>query len=60
MRPSTAQPDSGVRDAALARLLAEADGAVGSGIGAHFDGEVLTITSRPGATPAAHDRDLGA
>jgi len=50
--PIEGMPESGVRDRALARLLADADGAVGSGIGAHFDGDVLTITSRPGATPA--------
>ena len=33
-------------------LLAEADGAVGSGIGAAFDGSVLMLTSRPGAAPS--------
>jgi hypothetical protein len=43
--------DPGVRDPAAAVLLAEADGAVGSGLGAHFDGSVLTLTSCPGTTP---------
>ena len=38
-----------MRDPAAALLLAEADGGVGSGLGASFDGSVLTLTSRPGA-----------
>ena len=41
--------DLGVHDPALARLLAEADGGVGSGLGGCFGGSVLTLTSRPGA-----------
>lgn len=47
--PIAGSHDPGVRDANGARLLAEADGAVGSGLGACFDGSVLTLTSRPGA-----------
>jgi hypothetical protein len=43
--------DPGVRDPAAALLLAEADGGVGSGLGACFDGSVLTLTSRPGTAP---------
>jgi thiamine pyrophosphate-dependent acetolactate synthase large subunit-like protein len=52
--------DTGVRDPSQAALLADADGAVGAGIGAWFDGAVLTVTSRPGATPdpvEAHSGD---
>ncbi len=47
--PMPGSGDPGVRDAAAALLLAEADGGVGSGLGACFDGSVLTLTSRPGA-----------
>jgi hypothetical protein len=36
---------------ALAALLAEADGTVGSGVGATWDGEVLTLVSRHADTP---------
>ena len=46
--PLPGSGDLGVRDAAAALLLAEADGGVGSGLGACFDGSVLTLTSRPG------------
>ena len=46
--PMPGSGDAGVRDAAAALLLAEADGGVGSGLGACFDGSVLTLTSRPG------------
>ena len=49
--PMPGADDPGVRDPGLALLLAEADGATGSGLGACFDGTVLTLTSRPGATP---------
>jgi hypothetical protein len=49
-RPGT--PDCGVGDGALAALLAEADGGGGAGVGASFDGTVLTVPSRPGARPA--------
>ena len=48
--PIAGSHDPGVRDAEAALLLAEADGAVGSGLGAWFDGAVLVLTSRPGAT----------
>jgi hypothetical protein len=51
--PMPGSGDPGVRNAAAALLLAEADGGVGSGLGACFDGSVLTLTSRPGA-PADH------
>jgi hypothetical protein len=47
--PIAGSDDPGVRDASASLLLAEADGAVGSGLGACFDGSVLTLTSRPGA-----------
>jgi len=43
--------DAGVRDAAVAALLAAADGTVGTGLAASFDGERLTLTSDPGAAP---------
>ncbi|HXY93909.1 MAG TPA: thiamine pyrophosphate-binding protein, partial [Acidimicrobiia bacterium] len=49
--------DTQVRDAEAARLLAEADGAVGSGLGAHLNGSTLTLVSRPGvALEPAHAR----
>ena len=41
--------DPVVRGHAAARLLAEADGAVGAGVGAWWTGSTLTITSCPGA-----------
>ena len=41
--------DGGVRESAAAALLAAADGAVGSGLGASFDGRLLTLTSDPNA-----------
>ena len=50
--PLAGAADPGVRAPALALLLAEADGAVGSGIGAAFDGSTLVLTSRPGAAPS--------
>ena len=49
--PLAGAADTGVRDPSRAALLAEADGAVGAGIGAWFDGAVLTVTSRPGTAP---------
>src|SRR5688572_25508284 len=49
--PLAGAVDTGVRDPLQAVLLADADGAVGAGVGAWFDGAVLAVTSRPGATP---------
>jgi thiamine pyrophosphate-dependent acetolactate synthase large subunit-like protein len=41
--------DPGVRDPSAARLLAEADGAVGYGLGACLSDSTLTVISRPGS-----------
>ncbi len=49
--PMPGAHDHGVRDPAHASLLADADAAAGAGIGAWFDGEVLTLTSRPASHP---------
>jgi len=48
--PGAEPLDAGVRDAAIAGVLAAADGAVGTGLGVSFDGARLTFTSDPGAT----------
>jgi len=47
--PGAEPLDAGVRDASIADVLAAADGAVGTGLGASFDGRRLTFTSDPRA-----------
>src|SRR5262249_45271257 len=53
--PGAEALDAGVRDAAIAGLLATAGGAAGSGLGASFDGWRLSFTSDAGMVSADDD-----
>jgi hypothetical protein len=45
--PGAADLDAGVRDLEIGALLAAADGAVGTGLGASYDGTRLSLASEP-------------